>query len=324
MSFAAMGVPGDPAEVSNSLTLAIEFDVENLRVAPATSAWSTVFRFDNHLFSIGVAPRLHSQTEAISASCILVAVQLQTAFSGQEFCSTSDGGDPVGAQALMQFTAAMHAAVTFVESHVDHLRIELSQPWLASSANRVRPAMPAVVIDEEFRTRTVPFGYGPIQLRSSAPVQLDDSIRERLIAQTISGVAADFARTILADAQYLSYQNDPDIRLILLLSAVSCEVKIKETLRLLAVEEQKDLVDLLIGSPRDFSLAAATLFDSGLRAVSGRSLREDDRDLYNGLSKLYQDRNAVAHRGRRASELQSPGTYLSVAERVFQYLDSTP
>lgn len=44
-------------------------------------------------------------------------------------------------------------------------------------------------------------------------------------------------------------------------------------------------------------MAAAALVDLPLKAIAARSLKEDNRDLYKAIDKLFQDRNRVAHRG---------------------------
>ena len=48
-------------------------------------------------------------------------------------------------------------------------------------------------------------------------------------------------------------------------------------------------------------MAAVSLYDKGLRAVVGRSLRDDDRESYKALIRLFEVRNRLAHRGNDAS-----------------------
>ena len=44
-------------------------------------------------------------------------------------------------------------------------------------------------------------------------------------------------------------------------------------------------------------MSVLALFDKPLKAVSGVSLREADRDLYKRIDRMFQRRNRIAHDG---------------------------
>ena len=106
----------------------------------------------------------------------------------------------------------------------------------------------------------------------------------------------------------------------MLLTAVSCEIKIKDALLFLAKSDQRPLVEWLLESPRDFSVAAVALFDNGLKSICGRSLREDDRFLFKCIQRLFEARNRVAHRGAEIS-YNDVAIHVNMANAAFAYLD---
>lgn len=72
-------------------------------------------------------------------------------------------------------------------------------------------------------------------------------------------------------------------------------------------------------------MAAASLFDKGLKAVCGKSLREEDRNLYKAIDLLFQDRNKIAHRGGAGlSPDDTLKEHIRSAKSVFKWLDGIP
>jgi hypothetical protein len=119
-----------------------------------------------------------------------------------------------------------------------------------------------------------------------------------LIAELAAGDEPAIGEALLADASYLlGYSEEPQLRQAVLLGAIACEVEIKQVLIKAATPTQAALVDTLFENPRDFSVAAASLFDKVAKAVVGRSLKEEDRALFNQVSDLFTVRNRIAHRG---------------------------
>jgi hypothetical protein len=108
----------------------------------------------------------------------------------------------------------------------------------------------------------------------------------------------------LADARHIADRPPQDWSRAVLLAAIACELKVKETLRQLATDSNLPLVDLLLDSPRDFSMQVAGLFDKAMTAVHNESLRESDRELYKAIDRLFQVRNQIAHYGVRPTPEQ--------------------
>lgn len=128
------------------------------------------------------------------------------------------------------------------------------------------------------------------------------------------------AQLMLADALYFADRFDPDLRRALLLAAIACELKIKEVLRTKASSSQRELVELLLANPRDFTMQAAGLFDKALRATLGCSLRERNKGLYKRTERLFQLRNKLAHEGQAPEDAAID--CVSAAREVFAWLDA--
>jgi hypothetical protein len=107
----------------------------------------------------------------------------------------------------------------------------------------------------------------------------------------------------------------------LLLAAIACEAKIKTLLVEIATTSQQPLVELVLDNPRDFSLAAAALFDKGLEAVTGVSMRRANRDLYKSVEDLFVHRNRFVHRRDMTLDESTIGADLTAARAAFAWLD---
>lgn len=103
---------------------------------------------------------------------------------------------------------------------------------------------------------------------------------------------------LLADAKYFALAAETqNLGLAIVLGAMACEIGVKQAMTDLAGAERVALVEAIIANPREVTMAALDLFNTGLKAVAGRSLRDDDRDTYKRLQKLFEFRNRYVHRG---------------------------
>jgi hypothetical protein len=88
---------------------------------------------------------------------------------------------------------------------------------------------------------------------------------------------------LIADAKYLASLSDPpQLREAVLLAAIACEVTIKQTLRAACSNAARPVLDWALDNPRDVSEQAAGLFDKTAKAVTGRSLREENKAVHKG------------------------------------------
>jgi len=125
------------------------------------------------------------------------------------------------------------------------------------------------------------------------------------------------AEALLADASYYSSDaKPPDRPRALLIAAVACEVKIKESLRRRVAPEAEDLLELALRNTRP----TVALFGKVCKAVTGQSLSEENRLLYNKLGDLFDERNALAHHGKVPGDARVAES-LSAAREAFRWLD---
>jgi hypothetical protein len=107
-------------------------------------------------------------------------------------------------------------------------------------------------------------------------------------------------KSLLAQASYLSRSTaDPQPGLAVLLAAVACEAHAKEILLELAEPAARPLLDTLLHRPRIFQEPAAELFGHVAKAVIGKSLQEENKDLWKNLTEIFQLRNKMAHMADR-------------------------
>jgi hypothetical protein len=153
---------------------------------------------------------------------------------------------------------------------------------------------------------------------------LDLSDVERFIEQVNRGDEPPVAETLLADAEYYARHAISDFRRAVLMAAIACEVKVKSVLRSRATDAQRSLVDFALDNPREITITAAGgLFDKLMLATLGRSLRQDDRQLFRDVEALYTVRNRIAHSGLMPDEAEA-GRVVRAARRCFTWLDSLP
>ena len=107
----------------------------------------------------------------------------------------------------------------------------------------------------------------------------------------------------------------------LLLSAIACEVKVKTRLAQLAGPETAALVEIITSNPREVAQSVSQLLHKPYRAVTGRSLRDDDAPLHDEVELLFKRRNDAAHRGKLppSDEAFNP---VATASRLFDWLNA--
>jgi hypothetical protein len=125
--------------------------------------------------------------------------------------------------------------------------------------------------------------------------------------------------TLLADALYASDSAEhPDLRMATLFAAMACEVKMIETMRNLASQEQVELLEMVFDRR---VVQGVALFKKGISAICGRSLARDDPSLYQALAKLFKDRNTIAHLGGAGLMEGDLKGHAQTARKVLDWID---
>jgi hypothetical protein len=160
-----------------------------------------------------------------------------------------------------------------------------------------------------------------LQHRSEESALTVDVVAE-LAPLLAAGDRPGLADEFLVDAKHFTWRGDvTDLRRAVLLAAIACEVKAKERLEEKASTDAGALLSAVLGGARSgVNFRTLALFDSLAKSVVGRSLRDDDRPLFNRVEKLFELRNRVAHRGQ-APERAAAWDAVAAARQAFDWLN---
>ena len=187
---------------------------------------------------------------------------------------------------------------------IERARVELRQHWLGIAGEPVEGIGWGDLIDLDANEVLPVDKYlersGMLRVVERAQVIQPDEVRA--LAEALKNPHAPMlAEALSADALYYSTDaKPPDRPRALLIAAVACEVKIKESLRGHVGPEAEDLLELAIRNTRP----TVALFGKVCKAVTGQSLSEEDRPLYGNLDDLFEGRNALAHHGKVPDDAQ--------------------
>lgn len=225
---------------------------------------------------------------------------------------------------IAELEPAWRSARTLVGLVMEWAGINLAQSQHAPSA-RVAPRATGHVTIVDRNGVRIPLSWNPpmaIEWRGEVSL-MGVSQLEEIAASVRLGQRPSRPRQLLADAEFHAFHaRDSNPGLALVLAAVACEMAVKSFMRETCDAVQLALVELVVESPRDVSLAAASLYDKGLRALNGQSLKDADRELYKALTALFEHRNRFAHGrelGLSGGEVRAD---LEAARGALDYLQS--
>lgn len=205
------------------------------------------------------------------------------------------------AQARCQeiINALLPLAEQTAAAFVEWVRVYVGQSWLPLTGDMPRAVNLVQLVDLDAGYQFGPrVGQTPTPLRvipPTAPVTQDDL--RTVLGRLESGLPA-FPELSLADAKHMvarAERSSPERAVVL--AAMACEAKIKQILGKLATDKQAGLIDVVLSSPREIPAPPPLLMHKVLKAINGRSLSDEDNDLFQDVEKLFSDRNAVVHRG---------------------------
>ena len=210
-----------------------------------------------------------------------------------------------------------------VQDVMSFARAAYGQSWLGLSTEPVSREGVALVLDVESGERLKtgpPYDLGGVQLHSVSEALTPDDFA-RIAAEIGAGTTAPIPETFLADAQYLAWGagTSSDAVRAVLTAAIACETKAKVTLRAGVTTEQRPLLDFILDSRR--VPAASGLFDTVPKTAIGRSLREEDQELFQQIDRLFRVRNRVVHTGEWPSVGEGQ-ELVRAATQAFSWLDS--
>jgi hypothetical protein len=146
----------------------------------------------------------------------------------------------------------------------------------------------------------------------------------RALASKAESGPPSVAELLLAEAQhYLWNPAKPAPDRAILIAAIALETRVKKVLRECAPVDRRELVEALIGNPRDYSMALVELFHTVMHGAVGRSLNEESPDTFKQVRKLVEARNGIVHRGETKTAEEARG-FVDAAVSAFGWLDAIP
>jgi hypothetical protein len=169
------------------------------------------------------------------------------------------------------------------------------------------------VFDEDGNRVRVGYGAPIVATFPSWEAALTDAKQAEVLKKLKSGNEVPLAENFLRDARYINSKNGDPAQIILFL-AIACEVNIKTRLTDIATKQQAELLRLVINRP-----PIVGLFDKTAKAIKGKSLRDENKGLYDKVDVLFQDRNKIAHHGIVPTHKIAQG-HISAAIDVFEWV----
>ncbi len=302
----------------DGLGQAIEFERDGWHVRVDLPKERTDWFLDKDKTNYPSGPFASASTasEVVPIIAVRVSVSREAPFGANDMDSQSaqDG-----------LTAYDTDALAFAESVVSDLvgwaRIQKGQAWLGMSHARPVPVGPRFTFDEDADEQIV-YGTGQVVFEDREPkiaISTDDFKR---FAPLLGDGRPDMplGDVLIADGRHLLTLEKPNPSQAVLLAAIGSEVKVKAALRAKADAAQRPFVELILSKPREVTVQAISLFDQVMTLVNGRSLKSDNNALFVSLGRLFELRNAVAHKGELVTAAQA-GPAVSAAVDAASWLD---
>jgi len=269
----------------------------------------------------GWSGTIENPRQRVGVAILRVEVELATAIDADDIPL----GGPVKEAEFKELHGLLGRAADVARSIVSDLlrwaRVELEQFWITPQFDPPRTTWMTIIHDDQGRRLGTGYHDG---FRVFVDGTLENALRPEGVLAALDATSSDWEASLpgelLADARFYTLRPaalNPNLGVFL--AAIAAEVAIRRFLADHATDEQGELVGLLLEN-RMISLAAVSLYDKGLKAVIGHSLREDDKDAYVALDSLFQVRNRVAHKGAYSVGPEEASRHLKAAARALEYL----
>lgn len=239
-------------------------------------------------------------------------------YSGTAGGSTESGRDTTTSDYLASrfFKTASDIAQTVAHEFIDWVRVDRRQPWLPMHTSELAHFEQPTLWDDARGIRLPMVLPQVITVFNDPEFPVDGAFLEATVNRLITRAPLPVADVFLQDALHLTRDRRPaELERAVLLAAIGVEVKAKQVLRERVEPGMLPLIDLAISSQR----GATQLLHDIPRAAFGRSLSDEDPDLFASVRRLFQLRNDVAHKAARP-ELTEAWRVTRSAERVFDWL----
>jgi hypothetical protein len=231
---------------------------------------------------------------------------------------TRDDNEPPDAPIARAIPVAAGAAGLFLAS----ARTLAGQYWLPPSHEQPRAATYGMLVragsydevDERARLFVGGFEAHAISRDRAA----DGDAIDEVFAKTSASEEPPTDAVLFADAHAALHAGRRDTASAVLYAAMAAELKIKQAL----LRNARQVLDAVLENPRDLPTATGQLLGKTMKAAVGKSLAEEDPQLYNQVTEqLFPLRNHVVHRGSRPGPVEAR-TAIDIMTRLFRWFDS--
>jgi hypothetical protein len=225
-----------------------------------------------------------------------------------------DPASPERKSIFESVVAAMRVAATRLSD-----AIRLSQPSVGLVGES--PEMLSIEGRDLGNDQSVELGAS---LKEGYPILIGAPLLTIEMAEEVLSEGPSVTHTLLAQATYLvSFTPSPQPGLAVLLAAVACEAHAKQVLLTRVVGTAQPLLEVFLRKPRIFQEPAVELFGEVAKAVIGKSLKDkdDDRDLWRTLVRLFEVRNRMAHVADGPS-IEEARRLIRAARQAIEWLDA--
>jgi hypothetical protein len=217
----------------------------------------------------------------------------------------------------LAFREGVEAIEKALRTWLSHIRAHGSQPWLGIVAEMPPQYGRGYVFDIAAQSRLMSFGPERRATIRSAQVALTRDVLDEIVTRLQAGEGPHVARSLLADARFLSQEAETrDPQRAVLIAAAAAEIKVKEAMREKVSAPRAELLDLVLGRMSNLQ----QLLDGPLPAALDVSLKDINRELYDTVSQLGKLRNRVVHRGEHVDENEAWRLVMG-AQLLFDWLD---
>jgi hypothetical protein len=319
-----------------------EFEREDRRIVLSLPA--TPDSFGPHLEAASVSSRTGGDSEdscedkktaweegrvlVAAVSAIEVAVDVDVEISSPDLVPEEHADEITRGQAALD--AAFPVALSVANDFISWLRVRTGRYWLAPSHEPPDVLNGELYLPNGRRVRNISFnpvihitGFGQdAGLTVKELNEVASLLKAGYVPSTADVLLADARETLTGPSVEDGWRTTVrDVRRAILLAAIACEVKIKATLVEKASLEKRELAEVIVKNIREVQVAIGELPHKAMKAAVGRSLHEDDPDLFKAVKKLFSDRNNIAHRGEPPT-LDEARDDLVAAVELSAWLDS--
>jgi hypothetical protein len=263
--------------------------------------------------------------DAVSIQLVAVDVAVEGPVSAAEKEASGIGtgsaaderADGFARVAQQLFTVGYETAERAALDWLAHVRVASGQPWLGLAVEKPAQYGRGHIFDADAGVRLMSFGPTQRATMRSGQLAVSVALLDEIHRKVASSHEPEVAESLLADARFLVQEAETlDAQRGVLIAAVACEIKAKATMRAKVEPSRAELLSFVLARISNLQ----QLLDAPIRGALGSSLKEDDPELYDHVSRLGTLRNRIVHRGETVAENEAYRLVVA-ASQLFVWLD---